>query len=277
MLATKKIRFFRKHYGSTPLDLANIWFDLTVTDIIGAALNEDEHNMKGFRAFMIANHFLWAYDKNAKSLSNLFRVNEKYAQGEYLWNWVGKIAAMKAKKIKWPDRITDIYGVSTDGVDFKCWEPKDPDFPIDMDMKSQKVNKAGWKYLVALLVHEPKVVYISGPHKGKENDMTLFCQELLEKIRTLPAVMASGDLAFRTSQAAERGLTSWPNSMDPENLRLYKSRIRCRQETFFGQLKKFCILANTFEHTKQQHKMAFEAVVVIVQYQMDNGSPIYMV
>lgn len=281
MSEAKKTRYFRKHFGSTPLDLASQWYDLTVTDISGASLTTEENSLNGLKMFFMAHHYLWAYTKNREMLASLFCVPETFAGGARLWKWIGKIAALKEAKIVWPEVTSttdvDLFLISVDGTDCKTRETKHPTMPIDRKMKSDKFNKAGWKYEVALSVHSPKIVWIYGPHKGGEHDMTIFRQQLKDKLAAHPGAMASADLGYRTSVPVEVDLLAWPNSMDGWDIRNYKSRIRCRQETLFGRLKFFSILTITFRHSREQHKMAFEAVCVTVQYQMDNGSPIYQV
>ena len=42
------VESFQKHYGPKPLDVADMWYDLTQTDIPGAALNDKEKTLKGF-------------------------------------------------------------------------------------------------------------------------------------------------------------------------------------------------------------------------------------
>jgi hypothetical protein len=39
---------FRQQYGSSPLDLAEMWYDLTVTDILEAQLDDKKKSEKGF-------------------------------------------------------------------------------------------------------------------------------------------------------------------------------------------------------------------------------------
>jgi hypothetical protein len=67
----------------------------------------------------------------------------------------------------------------------------------------------------------------------------------------------------------------WPRRAADERVAKFKSRARARHESFNGRLKFFDILQNTFRHGEARHKIAFEAVCVIVQYQMDNGSPLF--
>ena len=193
---------FRKHYGSSPLDVANIWYDLTVTDIPGAALSAEENTERGFVMFMMAHHFLWTYPRNAVLFASRFGTNEKYASGKHLWKWVAKIAALKSKKIVWDDSLnhpdTKIYVVSVDGVDFKCFEPQHPNLPVDPQMMSKKFNKSGYKYEIAISVYSPQVVWLSGPHKGGKHDMTIFCEGLKQKMNQLPGKMVNADLGYRS-------------------------------------------------------------------------------
>ena len=42
-------------------------------------------------------------------------------------------------------------------TDCKTNKLKHEHYPVDRKMKSKKFNKAGWKYEVAMLVHEPKL------------------------------------------------------------------------------------------------------------------------
>ena len=65
--------------------------------------------------------------------------------------------------------------------------------------------------------------------------------------------------------------------MDAKDLHAFKTRARLRHETFNGRLKMYGILQKRFRHSFDIHIFAFEAVVVTVQYQMDNGSPIFAV
>ena len=75
----------------------------------------------------------------------------------------------------------------------------------------------------------------------------------------------------------ENKLFSIPNRYDSKELNNFKSHGRLRHETFNSRLKFFNALALPFQHGFNNQKFIFEAIVVIVQYQMDNGSPIFVV
>ena len=52
-------------------------------------------------------------------------------------------------------------------------------------------------------------------------------------------------------------------------------RAHARHEAFNGRLKSFKVLAEKFRHGQEKHKSVFEAVCVIVQYDMENGRPLF--
>ena len=133
---------FRAHYGSSPLDIADIWFALQAGDVQGAALPEPENTEAGFRHFMSALHFLWAYPKNSLILASRMGICERYSRGKPLWKWVKKIAMLKEKKIFWNDSLSDpngaIFVTSIDDIDCKIREPKHPTMNVDRSYYSKK-------------------------------------------------------------------------------------------------------------------------------------------
>jgi hypothetical protein len=269
---------FHKHYGSSPLVLANMWYDLTVTDIVEARVSEKEQCDKGFRMFLVAHFFLWTYPKNSSLLASRFRICERYSRGEPLWKWIRRIAALKALKIVWDRRLNDtnseIFVVSVDGTDFRLWERKHRTLPRDNGQCSKKFNHGAAKYEIAISIFTSKVVWINGPYRGGEHDMIVLRQGgLLDNIAD--GKLAVVDRGYPSSRPEEMSKLSLPNVHDPKEVNNFKSRSRLRQETFNGRLKFFNVLSETFRHGFDVHHHVFEAVVVILQDQMDNGSPIF--
>jgi hypothetical protein len=222
-----KTEMFHAHFGSDPLDLANIWFDLTATSIEDAKLKATEKSEKGLTMFLAAIHFLWTYPKNSKILSTKFRLYEGYCRGKPLWDWIGKIAALKAKKIVWDPRLdgheTQIFIVSVDGTDFRMWEKKHPTLPQDKGKMSHKYKHGAVKYEIALSIFKPKCVWISGPHRGGKHDLTIFREGLKNKIK--PGKKAIVDRGYATSEPDEKML-SQPNETDSKRLNNFKSQAR---------------------------------------------------
>jgi hypothetical protein len=121
-----QIEMFHSHYGSDDVDLASMWHDLMPTTITDAKLTTKEKSEKGFKAFMMAHHFLWTYPKNANLPASRFSICEQCCRGGALWRWIAKTATLKAKKIVWDPRLDtdniEIFVLTTDGTDFKMSE-----------------------------------------------------------------------------------------------------------------------------------------------------------
>jgi hypothetical protein len=274
---------FKCHYGSTPLVIADIWYDMQMADVPGARLSVKENAEKGFKAFMMAVFFLWTNPKNSRLLAARFQVCERYSRGEELWHWVYKIQALKHRKIHWDPTLGNAdesaFVGSIDGVDCQIWEPKHPTMNMDKSYSSHKFKAAALKYEIILSITTSRILWISGPFKGGTHDMTVFRRGGFKQIMlAMRGKMLVGDAIYKGGDnfREEHGMFAPPNTLDPEHLAAWKSRVRCRQETVNDRIKFFAIIKNTFEGTDQRkHKAAFEAVAVMVQYQMDNGFPLY--
>jgi hypothetical protein len=291
-------KIFHKHYASSPVTIANMWYDIQTTELpvpdhkgcpskVRGWLNigEKEKSEKGFKMFMISHYFVWTYEKNSGLIASRFGICERYARGECIWKWLARIAALKDLKIYSPDSIMDknleLFPYTIDGVDCLTREIKHPKFNIDKGACSHKFNKCAAKYELAISVHHARCCYINGPYKGGEHDLKMFRQgKMKKKMQDLSKMgkKAIVDSGYRSSATVdEKNIFSFPDKMDSKELHAFKTRARLRHETFNGRLKMFNILQNRFRHGFDMHHFAFVAVVVIVQYQMDNGSPIFSV
>jgi hypothetical protein len=131
---------------------------------------------------------------------------------------------------------------------------------------------AGFNYEVALSLTESKVIWFSGPWEaGDWNDVKIFRKKGLGYLVRKHHKMVIADNGYRGYPK----LCSTPNSYDTEEVALFKSRARCRQEAYNGKLKNFECLSSVFRHSKEQLQACFEAVAVIVQFKMDGGEPLY--
>ena len=273
--STKYSDLFHKHYGSSTLVVASLWFDLAHASVNGECLLlEKEMTTSGLRQFLMAIYFLWVYPKNAELLASVFNVCASYCQGKRLWRWIEKIQAMKTIKITWPD-FSEIFCLTVDGVDFKTWEPKHPIHHRDKGAYSPKFNHGGVKYELGVAVFQPKIVWTNGPFKAAVHDLTVFRAGLKQKIGPGKKVIA--DRGYRSDDKHEQSMLSLPYHGDSAELKSFKSRARCRHESVNGRIKNFRAMEDTFRHGKEKHKIAFEAVCVIVQYQMDNGAEVFQV
>lgn len=269
------VQRFKSHYGSSPLIIASMWYDLCHTDIPAALLHARDKCERGFKKFLVAHFFLWAKPKNTDLLASRFGLNNKEVSGENLWYWLKKMQGLKSTKIKWHDRLNDPNGpkmiISVDGVDFKIWEPKNPCFNTDRTWFSKKFKAAGCRYEIAVDIWTSKIVWINGPYKcGSYPDVTIFQYGgLMNKIAT-----GKKGIADRGYVGCEEKLCM-PSESAPLEVRRFMSRVRCRHETCNGRIKKFDSMVKTWTHGVEKHKIALEAVSVIVQYQFDNGAPLF--
>jgi hypothetical protein len=197
-----------------------------------------------------------------------------------LWTWIKKIAALRERKIVWDDSLdspdTEVFAISVDGTDMRVWEKKHSLMNVNKKQCSQKFKHGAVKYEIALSVFKPQCIHLIGPFRGGEHDLNIWRKELKAKLEANKKKCIV-DRGYKSKFAAERNLCAYPDKMDSKELNNFKSRARLRHETFRGRLKFFNSLTHTFKHGFDKHRFVMEAVVVTVQYQMDNGSPIFAV
>jgi hypothetical protein len=266
---------FHKHYGSSTIVIALVWVDL----LEYSSLKTNEKNEKGFKQAMVAMHFLWAKPKNASILASAMDISVDNACGKPLWKWIERIASLKAVKIQPTDALTvdEVYAVSADGIDFKVWERKHALYNIDIKACSHKFRACAAKYLIALSMRQAKCLFVAGPYPGGVSDGDIMVESGLQDLIIQHNKVVMVDRGFHSDNPEHRETHAYPDEIDPPDLHNFKSRARLRQETFNRRLRCFSVLADTFTHGWDKHKIAFEAVLVTVQYQMDNGSPIFSV
>jgi hypothetical protein len=111
---------------------------------------------------------------------------------------------------------------------------------------------------------------MNGPFPAGDHDINVFGNKGLKaKIPTGKKVI--GDNGYR----GEDAIISMPNAHDPAEIQKFKSCAQSRNESFNAWLKVFWCLGVQFCHGIEKHRFAFEAVCVICQYQLENGSPLF--
>ena len=134
---------------------------------------------------------------------------------------------------------------------------------------SHKSNGAGVSYELAISIWLNKLVWINGPFKASKNDQSIFKSALQQKLHPSKRVVLDNGYADKLQVQAK------PDSQDSALLREFKSRARARHESFNGRIKNFNVLKHEFRHGLRKHKSCFEAVCIICQYQLENGSPLF--
>ena len=148
-------------------------------------------------------------------------------------------------------------------------EPKHPTLSRDTSYYSHKFNRAAFSYELGISTYEQKLVWINGPFPAGMHDITIYRAGLMQKIPVGKKVI--GDEGYR----GEPNTVLTYNPHDTRDTKRFKSRARSRHETFNRRIKIFNVLNTNFRHALNKHKSTFEAVCVIVQYQLENGNPLF--
>lgn len=263
-----KVRRFRMLFGSHPRVYAHLWVELQTTpcDEARISFNKD----KDFDNFMICLYFLKRYPVE-EDLASRFGVHEQTSRR--WWNYYArKIAALKPLYIKWPDDWENlIFIISFDCVNFGINEPRHETLHKDKKMFDRKGGKAGWSYEIALHLWKSQIVWINGPFPPNDGgDTAIYKKEggLMEKIP---------DGKKGIADKIYKGLpkVALHNSLDSEEVRIFKRRARSRQESINARFKSFHVLKQRFRHGKDNHSLCFDAVAVICAVQLEHGSPLW--
>lgn len=253
-----QLRRFKSAYGCLPRVVRAVWRDLKDNLPQGTKIQH----------LFWALFFLKKYPDEGE-MAALFK-KDPVTVRKYVWMIIFGLQELKAEKVRFPtgEDCKLVFLVSVDGTDCRIQEPR----PFDRTWFSQKFKGPAVKYEVALDVLTGRCAWINGPFKGGKSEITIFREE------GLMDMIPDGHLAV-----ADKGLrgepskVSFPNHLDPEEVAELKRRIRARQETFFARMKAFKSMSERFRHKPvlPKHKACFEAVAVLVQYGIDNGSPLF--
>jgi hypothetical protein len=185
----------------------------------------------------------------------------------------GKGTALKAQKIVWQDDNSgdDIWGLTVDGT--HCWirEPQHPTWSQDSEWYSHKFNKAGVNYKLGISISQNRLVWMNGPFKAGQNDITIFMNEGSEQQLRATGKKAIGGGGYE----GHTECISTPNRHDSKQVTKFKSHALKCQEKFNGMTKHFDCLSGQFRHSVDWFANCFEAMCVICQYQIENNQPLY--
>lgn len=164
--------------------------------------------------------------------------------------------------------------ISVDGVHFRTWEPRTQP---SSGWCSHKHRGAGLAYEIALALHHNQVVWVNGPFPAGQNDKKIYQKPggLMEKM------VAHGGKGFADNGYKGMDRLSTRNPFHTDEVKEALERAKSRQETINARLKAFGILNQAFRGTgtkrMEKHKAVFEACVVIVQFELDNGSSLFKI
>jgi hypothetical protein len=211
------------------------------------------------------------------------------------WDYDESLCSSKCKKIakrlqSFKDKVIvfdpnmfgdeEIHIITVDCVNFITQE-----FRLDPSTKwfDHKSHSAGLKYEFALAIWHNRCVWINGPYPaGERHDKAVFCGA--NSMEDHPDTWDKNALLHQIPErnkaiadSAYEGLSDKVTVKRPghsQEVFTFVDRAQNRQETWHGRLESYNILNHRFRHgdcTKEKmemHKMAVEAVAVIVQYDM---------
>ena len=131
---------------------------------------------------------------------------------------------------------------------------------------------AGRNHEIVIDLWNSRCVHCSTSVRGSVHDLTLFRQELVNKVP--PGKRLICDRGYISFLNGEHLILSFPNPLDSPELAAFKSEARARHETFNKRLKDYDCLAHKFHHELLDKQQAcFFAVVVLVQYAIEDTGP----
>ena len=260
---------FKRWCGVSPKSCADIWVDIQVDDFKPNPV----HLLATLR-------FLRAYEFEHQ-LAKTFNQTEKNIR-HWLRVYVPKLQALKSLKFSsLQEEAKDdgvIFLLSVDGTHCPIQEPR----PFSTKWSSFKLGKkAGVNYEIGLKIDESKLLWVNGPFPaGELNDLSTFQQKGLKD--SIPiGKRCIGDGIY----TPEYELISTKNDLDPREVAEFKERVLARHESFNSRLKNFQCLVSKFRHSIEtnsddiakavNHKAVFEAVCVLVMYEIGNGHPLF--
>ena len=75
-------------------------------------------------------------------------------------------------------------------------------------------------------------------------------------------------------EASPEDTVSCRNRLDPKEVKEFKKRGRARHESFNAGVKRFACM-QSWRHAYEKHVIAFESVIVVLQYNLDCGDELF--
>jgi DDE superfamily endonuclease len=161
-----------------------------------------------------------------------------------------------------------VFLMTIDGTHCRISEPRSNPDRLHF---SHKLKKPAISYEIGVDTEESKVRWISDPSKAGYSDLHIFQKD--EGLKN--KIPAGKRLIADNGYHGEDAIISAPNRLDNVETKEFKSRARARHETLNGRIKSHKITDSRFRSAPDKHKIIFEAVAVVVQYDMDNGMKLF--
>jgi hypothetical protein len=259
---TLKLRRFRSFFGVGPKALAELCHDLS---------RSTAHFDNTF--LFLAVNFLCGYDTE-HVLAGRWGFGEEKIRNSCR-SYVKFIQALKERKVTWGGFDDgEVFIISVDGVHCRIQEPRtDP----GAKWYDHKTNSAGVSYELGVAIRRNQLVWIKGPFPASQHDITTF------RSKDAPGEGLIDKIAEGKRAVGDSGYQGEPNKITitreghSKELKKYLGRVKSRHETFNSRIKSFKVLDTAFRHGFKQHQQCFEAVCILVQYDIENGHGLFEV
>lgn len=282
-----KLKRFRSHFGIGPKAILAMLKDMKID------LEDKRNNKKVLKHIMMTLCWLKLYETECV-MAGRWGFGEEYCRNT-VKSFASKIQHLKARKIRFGSGILDPRRVYLGSVD--CVHCPVNEFRTDPHSKwySHKLNAAGLTYEVVIDVCSSNALWVAGPKPASTHDITFFRggTEVSKDRKKNEATWDSNALYFQIPKdkrlIGDSGYKGEPKKISTtsrehnEEVKEFFARAKSRQESFNTRLKFFNVLSGCFRHGKgvadklEFHKICFEAVCVLVQYDMENGHPLLVI
>lgn len=174
-------------------------------------------------------------------------------------------------------------------IDNKHCRLQEPRTDPDSKWYSHKFNGPGVTYEVAVDIVKDRILSVNGPYPASCHDITIFRGG---KTKTKKDKWDQNALYFKIPEGkrliGDSGYLGEPDKVTTtlgghsKEVKAFLARAKSRQETVFTRYNNFKILNDGFRHGKnglkaklKLHKSVFDAISVVIQYDLESGHPLF--
>jgi len=267
---TVLVNDFKAIYGAHPIVLAELWIELQTTTVAEARIDTSKTRSVHLKNYLRTLHFLKCYP--TEKVRKYQTGNTRKTVRKWCWYFVERIAALKIVRIVFPGpgEWQTVFIISVDGVQCRFHEVKHAILSKDPAYYAHKFNGPGLGYEIGLHLWESKMVWLRKNLRTADSDLKAYRQSLKHKIPAGKKVIADGGYRDKNDPKV-----STPNVYDPAELKTFKARARMRQEHFHSRIKRFKCLTSEFKSKEERHAQCFEAICVVLTYELELVSPLF--
>jgi hypothetical protein len=267
------VQRFRSHFGISPE---------AIVDIIADMKHGKKRDDTLLSHLMMTLCWLKLYETE-HVMSGRWGFGEEFCR-DTVKHVATRLQRLKAKKIKFgPFDSERIYLGTVDCVHFETNE-----FRTDPNSKwySHKHNGAGVSYEVVVDICRDRILWTAGPKPASTHDITFFRggTQVSTNRQKNEATWDKNAFYFQVPEGkkliGDSGYKGEPSKLSTsvdehsDKVKEFFARSKSRQETINTRLKSFNVLSGRFRHGKgvenklEAHQRVFEAVCVLVQYDL---------